>query len=247
MRRHSPRSCCALCRAGFTLVEMLVAFGVVGVLAALVIPAAGRAMGSARSAECASNLRNLGSAFALYAAENNQVIPVWFTDVDGNTGDKDWYHLEIAPFIEAEEGRGLKGQQASATELFSGIECPAIPAGYGLPFRDQQGGSAELDYAVNYSLEQSQNGLGRPTRLLDIAKPSQTVYLTCGYAVFYPESGQDTEFRIPEAPRAQAGTPPQSQRIYFPHDGRTNALFLDGHVESLAAPISPDITQPFAP
>lgn len=47
-------------RGGFTLVETLVAVGIVGLLAALLLPAAQSAREAARRLQCASNLRQIG-------------------------------------------------------------------------------------------------------------------------------------------------------------------------------------------
>ena len=49
-------------RTGFTLVELIVAIAVVGILAALLFPALERSRDAARTAACASNLRQLEAA-----------------------------------------------------------------------------------------------------------------------------------------------------------------------------------------
>jgi prepilin-type N-terminal cleavage/methylation domain-containing protein/prepilin-type processing-associated H-X9-DG protein len=60
------RGCGGFARSGFTLVELLVAMAVGGILIALVIPAVQAARESARRAQCASNLRQIGIATANY-------------------------------------------------------------------------------------------------------------------------------------------------------------------------------------
>ena len=62
-------------RRAFTLVELLVVIGILTVLLALLMPAAARAREQARSVQCASNLRQLGNAFVMYAIDNEQWYP----------------------------------------------------------------------------------------------------------------------------------------------------------------------------
>jgi len=60
---------------GFSLVEVLVVVSIVIVLAILGVGFAKRALGTARSAKCVSNLRDIGAAALAYTSENNGCLP----------------------------------------------------------------------------------------------------------------------------------------------------------------------------
>ncbi|HNQ73137.1 MAG TPA: type II secretion system protein [Verrucomicrobiota bacterium] len=60
----------------FTLIELLVVLAIIGVLAALLLPALARAKRSAHTAACISNLRQIGIALTAYVADNRDRLPV---------------------------------------------------------------------------------------------------------------------------------------------------------------------------
>ena len=57
--------------SGFTLIELLVVIAIIAGLMALLLPALGRAREQARRAVCLSNLRQLTTAWLLYAEAND--------------------------------------------------------------------------------------------------------------------------------------------------------------------------------
>lgn len=61
--------------AGFTLIELLVCIGILGLLAALILPALGRAQAKAQAILCASNLRQVSLACLLYANDFEDALP----------------------------------------------------------------------------------------------------------------------------------------------------------------------------
>jgi len=59
----------------FTLIELLVVLAVIGLLAAMLLPAVSRAKESGRGTACLSNLRQIGFAIQLYTQENGNRLP----------------------------------------------------------------------------------------------------------------------------------------------------------------------------
>lgn len=64
-----------IARGGFTLVDVLVALGVVGVLIAMMTPTLGLVRETTRKIVCASNVRQLGLSMAMYSQDHRQQLP----------------------------------------------------------------------------------------------------------------------------------------------------------------------------
>jgi len=61
---------------GFTLIELLVVIAIIAVLAGLLLPTFGGALGRGKETKCMSNLRQIGVMTMLYADENSDRFPV---------------------------------------------------------------------------------------------------------------------------------------------------------------------------
>jgi prepilin-type N-terminal cleavage/methylation domain-containing protein/prepilin-type processing-associated H-X9-DG protein len=61
-------------RGGFTIIEMIIVVGIIGILAALLLPALSRSKSRAQAIMCMNNFRHLGFAWMMYSQDNSDKL-----------------------------------------------------------------------------------------------------------------------------------------------------------------------------
>ncbi|MDR1280561.1 MAG: prepilin-type N-terminal cleavage/methylation domain-containing protein [Opitutaceae bacterium] len=198
--------------AAFTLVELLVVIAIIGILAAIIIPVAGRVRYTARIAQCASNLRQIALGFELYANDHKNNYP------PAQDGSAYWPYL-MRDYIPTNSLYG-----GGATRL-NAYHCPESLA------RGRSTGSTH--YGVNkilYKDAQDKDQLTTPVPKARITIPTRTILLG--------DSCQQTNGNMASRIAWGGGNLPGTIQTHSADsadkthtDGSANIAYADGHVK----------------
>ncbi|AHF90024.1 N-terminal cleavage protein [Opitutaceae bacterium TAV5] len=201
------------CR-GFTLIELLTVIAIIGILAAIIIPTAARVRAQARAAQCASNLRQVGTGIQMYAADNRGRLPPGIGDgTEVPAGVAFTSRLgPLAPLLGYSSTMAIPAFQKAAP-----FSCPAAQV------VDPVTNKMSHGYMINLELF---GGSGFRYRMLsEIESPSKKLATGDGYSgtaapAFASRDGSYIKI--------------WSSVLKNVHGEKLNAAFLDGHVERIA-------------
>ena len=223
-------------RRGITLVEMLVVIGIIGALAALLMPAVLGALDLAEQTMCAANLKQLGAAMSLYLADHDGWCFPLYSDEAG--GGRLWYFgFEASGGPALGEGNRILDRTRAA--LYPYLEapetvetCPSVP--FGGPYKPKFKGKG-WTYGINYYLshhpqvDPTYKGRGNYGWIRPV-DATRTAILA--------DSAQVNTFQAPASPSHPMVEDwyylePGRRQVQFRHAGRANVLFADWHVAAV--------------
>lgn len=222
--------------SAFTLVELLVVLSIIAALVGLLLPSVGAVRESAQAAVCGSNLRQLHLANETYAVDHERYVPA-ASDMSGANLHR-WHGVRDSTSDPYDPSRSAMWDYFRVKEvklcptfenfLESGGAAGAFAAGTGgYGYNQQYVGIRDPEDPLDLD---SQAEGGRPA---EFNAPAQTVAFA-DVAMLRTVTGEVEVIEYSFAhPPFFTGTygGPADPSIHFRHEGRVNAVWLDGHVD----------------
>lgn len=217
-------------KQGFTLIELLVVLAIIGLLTSLVVPVVSKALASAHTAKCLSNLRQMGLAATLYSFDyNERLVPMYVESAESVASRRIWRGL-------------LLSYLANDPKIFI---CPSDRFELSRTVGDATArvGLQPTSYGINNVTGLHDYGSYTPGRkMFDVSDPTNTVFITdigtpdnvsSALSKWTEKGRRPTQASFGYA-RMPNGWRSGDYSVYPRHrQAKCNVLFYDGHVATL--------------
>lgn len=220
---HRKKESCL--KGYFSLIELLVVIAIIAILAALLLPALGRAKELGRRTSCSNNLSQIGKAMSMYTLDYGDWLVPACNSFESNASV--WLYAWpekglLASYLNLKrKDEVIAGFIKIGDKISRGIlSCPSSNAD-NLYTPNSIAKLSETGWRLSYSLSNCVSSPSVPVKLTSVKRPSRTCSASEGAYVWLKRSYL-----------AAAGS--DNGPLEFRHNGNINVLFVDGHLSAMS-------------